>query len=148
MAARDPLKRRQACAARKTGDLSHTMQSRTALIVALSVLGAGCMLFFGPPTSRVQGWAYAFEEQVPLPQAEVCALGLDTLCVRADGRGHYSMRLTEQTAVFRFRYGALAPAASDTVRIVPPQGYTINCALSNRMVLSDQPVACQPVQGR
>jgi len=124
------------------------MQSRTVLIVALSTLGAGCYLFFGPPTSRVQGWIYAVESQEPLPRAEVCAFGLDTLCVRADGQGHYSMRLTEQTVVFRFRYGALPPAASDTVRILPPQRYTVSCAISNRLVLSDQPVPCQPAPNR
>jgi hypothetical protein len=124
------------------------MQSPTALIVALSTLGAGCYLFFGPPTSRVGGWVYDLDTQEPLPRAEVCAFGLDTICVRADGRGAYSMRLSEQTVVFRFRYGALPPAASDTIRLVPPQRYTVSCAISNRLVLSDRPVPCQPVRGR
>jgi hypothetical protein len=75
-------------------------------------------------------------------------MGLDTVCVRADGKGHYSLSLTQQTVVFRFRYGALSPAASDTINIVPPQRYTLSCALTDRLILSDQPVACQPVPGR
>jgi hypothetical protein len=124
------------------------MQSRTALIVALSTLGTGCYLFFGPPTSRVQGWIYAVETREPLPRAEVCAFGLDTVCVRADGRGRYSMRLSEQSVVFRFRYGALPPAASDTIRILPPQRYSVSCAITDRLLLSDRPVPCQPVPGR
>jgi hypothetical protein len=124
------------------------MQCRTALVVALSTLGAGCYLFFGPPRSKIQGWIYSVEEQIPLSHAEVCALGWDTTCVRADAKGHYSFSLTEQTIVLRFRFGALTPAASDSIRISPPSPYTVNCALSNRLVLSDRPVACQPVPGR
>jgi hypothetical protein len=91
---------------------------------------------------------YSAELQTPLPQAEICAMGIDTICVRADRAGHYSFSLTEQTVVLRFRYGALPPAASDTIQIVPPQPYTLNCALSDRLILSDKPVPCQPVPGR
>jgi hypothetical protein len=91
---------------------------------------------------------YSLENQAPLPQAEVCAFGLDTTCVRTDSRGRYSLSLTEQTVVFRFRYGALQPAASDTIRVLPPQRYTVNCSITNRMIVSDQPVPCQPVPGR
>jgi hypothetical protein len=88
---------------------------------------------------------YSIEDQAPLPQAEVCALGLDTTCVRADSKGRYSLSLPEQTLVLRFRFGALTAAGSDTIRLTPPQAYTVNCALSNRLVLSDNPVPCQPV---
>jgi hypothetical protein len=96
----------------------------------------------------VEGWVYSAESQAPLPSAEVCALGLDTLCVRADHEGHYSVRLTEQTLVLRFRYGALTPAASDSLRITPPATFTVSCALSGRLVVSDRPVPCRPVPGR
>lgn len=125
------------------------MQSRTLLVLALSLPSSGCALLgFGPPTARVEGWVYALEDQVPLPRADVCALGTDTVCIRADRAGHYSMRLTEQQVVFRFRYGPLGPAVSEPMHLVAPGRYTVNCALSNRMLVSDQPVPCQPVAGR
>jgi hypothetical protein len=124
------------------------MQSRTVLIVALCALSAGCYLFFGPPRSRIRGLVYSVEQQAPLPRAEICALGLDTICVRADGKGRYSLSLPEQTIVLRFRFGALTPAASDSIRLLPPAPVTVNCALSSRLVLSERPVPCQPVPGQ
>lgn len=125
------------------------MQSPTLLVLALTFLGSGCALLgFGPPTSRIVGWVYSLEGEVPLPRADVCALGRDTTCVRADGKGRYALKLTAQTVVLRFRYGSLPPAESDSIHLRPPQGYTVNCALTNRLVLSDRAVACQPVAAR
>jgi hypothetical protein len=124
------------------------MQFRTILTVALVIPTAGCYLFFGPPRSRIQGWVYAGDLQTPLPRAEVCALGLDTVCVRADTRGHYSLSLTKQAVVFRFRFGSLQPAVSDTIHLDPPSPYAVNCALTDQLVLSDRPVPCQPVPGK
>lgn len=124
------------------------MQSRTGLVLAITLLGSACAFrVFGPARSRVEGWVYTIEDARPLPQAEVCAMGLDTACVRADQRGHYQVHLTEQTVVFRFRYGALAVAVSDSLVVLPPARYTVNCALTSRMVLSDHPIPCQPVPG-
>lgn len=126
------------------------MQSRFLLALAALALGAtGCaILGFGPLTAIVDGWVYAAEEQVPLPNAEVCAFGADTTCVRADGDGYYRIRLVAQTLVLRFRFGQLPPAVSDTVRVEPPLGLTVSCALSNRLVLSDEPLPCLRVIGR
>lgn len=125
------------------------MQSRLALALAASVTAAGCVLLgFGPPSGIVEGWVYQVETQSPLPRSEVCAFGIDTICVRADREGHYRMRLAEQTVVMRFRFGSLPLAASDSTRIVAGGRLTVSCALVNRMVLSDHPLPCQPVPGR
>jgi hypothetical protein len=124
------------------------MQSRTLLIVALLALSSGCYLFFGPPRSRIQGWVHSADDQTPLPRAEVCVFGLDTTCIRADANGRYSISLPEQSVWIRFRYGAAAPAASDTIHLRPPTRYTVNCAITSRLVLTDHPLPCQPVTGR
>ena len=120
------------------------MRSRHLLALPLALVAAGCTLF-GPPTTLIEGLIYAIEEQRPLPRAEVCAFGLDTTCVRADGEGHYRIRLLEQTVVLRFRFGSLPPAVSDTLSVVPPGRITINCGLTSRLVLSDEPLPCQRI---
>lgn len=123
------------------------MRLRLSPALPLALLAGGCVLF-GPPTTVVEGWIYAIDEQRPLPRAEVCAFGLDTTCVRANGDGHYRIKLVEQIVVLRFRYGSLPPAASDTLRIVPPGRLTLNCGLTSRLVLTDSALPCQPVPGR
>ncbi|MDH3497283.1 MAG: hypothetical protein OER21_10990 [Gemmatimonadota bacterium] len=126
------------------------MQSPSLLGLAALTLGlTGCaILGFGPPTAIVDGWVYAAEDQVPLPNAEVCAFGSDTTCVRADAAGYYRIRLVAQTIVLRFRFGQLPPAVSDTVRVEPPLGQSVSCAISNRLVLADDPLPCLRVIGR
>jgi hypothetical protein len=98
--------------------------------------------------SLIEGWAVTADGQDPLPQAEVCSFGKDTVCVRADRNGRYTLRLTAQTVWLRFRWGRLPMAMTDTLQLVPPQKYTVSCALSNLLVLSDRPQPCQPVTGR
>jgi len=119
------------------------------LFPAVAIAAAGCALLgFGPKLSRIEGWAVAADDQAPLPQAEVCSFGQDTICVRADSKGRYSLYLTAQTVWLRFRWGTLPLAVTDTIQVVPPQKYTVSCALSGRLVLAEHPQPCQPVTGR
>jgi hypothetical protein len=132
------------CESVETGQLSFSMQFRFALALAASVTASGCALLgFGPPVAVVEGSVLLAEDMTPLGQAEVCAFGIDTTCVRADQRGRYRLRLTAQTIALRFRAGNLTPATSDTLRLVPPERYTLDCAISGRLVISDRPVPCQ-----
>jgi hypothetical protein len=125
------------------------MRARPAVIVASALLASGCALLgFGPKTSLIQGMAVAADDQQPLPQAEVCSFGQDTVCVRADRHGRYRLRLKAQTVWLRFRWGSWPMAMSDTLALEPPQSYTVSCALSNLLVLSERPQPCQPVVDR
>jgi len=125
------------------------MSSRFVLAVAASATLTGCALLgFGPPTSVIEGHVYLADDGSTVPHAEVCAFGLDTSCVRADARGHYRLRRTQQTLVLRFRAGQLPPAISDTLRLTPPEQYTVDCAISGRLVISDRPLPCQPAPTR
>jgi hypothetical protein len=125
------------------------MRPRASLVAMLALAASGCALLgFGPKTSLIQGLAVAAEDQQPLPQAEVCSFGRDTVCVRADSKGRYRLRLTAQTTWLRFRWGTLPIAVSDTLEVAPPENYTVSCALSNVFVLSARLQPCQPVAGR
>jgi hypothetical protein len=120
------------------------MQSRVLFALAASACAAGCALLgFGPPTSVVEGTVFLAEDMTPVARAEVCAFGIDTTCVRANEAGHYRIRLAAQTIVLRFRAGTLTPAASDSLRVVPPGRYRVDCAVSGRFVISDRPLPCQ-----
>lgn len=112
------------------------------------VAGGCALLGFGPKMSLIEGWAVTADGQQPLPQAEVCSFGRDTVCVRADRKGRYALRLRAQSSWLRFRWGSLPMAMTDTIEIVPPQKYTVSCALRNVMVLSERPQPCQPVTAR
>jgi len=102
---------------------------------------------FGPPTAVIEGTVYLADDGSTLGHAEVCAFGLDTTCVRADGAGRYRLRRTEQSVSLRFRAGQLT-AATDTLRVLPPGRYQVDCAISGRLVISDRPPPCQPAPGR
>jgi hypothetical protein len=124
------------------------MQSVSWLALAATVGLTGCALLgFGPPSSIIEGTAYLVEDGSTLPYTEVCAFGLDTTCIRADDAGHYRMRRTEQTLALRFRAGQMT-AITDTLRIVPPGRYQIDCAISGRLVISEQPPPCLPGPAR
>jgi hypothetical protein len=125
------------------------MHSRYLFALALTSAVTGCALLgFGPKTALVEGTVYLADDGTPVPHAEVCAFGLDTTCVRADEAGHYRMRRTEQTVTLRFRVGQLPPAASDSLRVVPPGRYQVDCAVSSRLVISDRPQPCHPAPKR
>lgn len=124
------------------------MQSRFLLALAATAALTGCALLgFGPKMALVEGTVYLADGSL-VPHAEVCAFGLDTTCVRADEKGHYRMRRVEQTVSLRFRAGQLTPATSDTLRVVPPGRYQVDCAISGRLVISDRPQPCQPTPAR
>jgi len=118
-------------------------------LAGFSLALTGCALLgFGPPTGIVEGTVFAAEAGTPIPHAEVCAFGTDTICVRADAEGAYRVRLAEQTVVLRFRSGQLPPAASDSLHVAPSGRFRVDCGISGRLVISDRPLPCQPPPGR
>ena len=102
-------------------------------------------------TVTFEGEVYVFEERVPVPHAEVCLFGTDTLCVRADSKGHYwmstygSMVMDDSTVVLRFRIDGVQPAYSTQVGMTDDETRVVSCAISNRVTLSSQPRACLPI---
>jgi hypothetical protein len=99
-------------------------------------------------TVTFEGKVHVFEQRVPVPQAEVCLFGTDTLCVRADNNGHYwmstygSMVMDDSTVVLRFRMDGMQPAYSTQIGMRGDEKRVVNCAISNRVTLSNQPRAC------
>jgi hypothetical protein len=125
------------------------MQSRSLIVLAATLTLTGCALLgFGPETAVVEGTVYLADDGSGIPHAEVCAFGLDTTCVRADAKGHYRLRRAAQTVALRFRAGQLHPAISDSLQLVPPGRYRVDCAISGRLVISDRPQLCQPPPAR
>jgi len=121
---------------------------RVTLAVSVALLSGCALLGFGPPTGIVEGTVFYADDGTPIAFGEVCVFGMDTTCVRADDKGHYRIRLPEQTMVLRFRAGQMPPAVSDTIRIQPPDRYQVDCGLQRRMVISDNPLPCQRPAGR
>lgn len=125
------------------------MRSRFLVVWTAALALSGCALLgFGPETAVVEGTVYLADDGSTIPHAEVCAFGLDTTCVRADARGSYRMHRVAQTVSLRFRAGQLHPAISDSLQLVPPGRYRIDCAISGRMIISDRPQPCQPAPAR
>jgi len=122
---------------------------RHLALAGISMALGGCALLgFGPPSGVVEGDVFFAESGAPIPHAEICAFGLDTTCVRADSRGHYRVRLAEQTTVLRFRAGQLPPAGSDTLRVNRGDLLKVDCGIAGRLVISDRPLPCQPPPNR
>lgn len=122
---------------------------RHLALAGFSVALGGCALLgFGPPTGIIEGNVFFAESGTPVPHAEVCLFGMDTTCVRADRGGDYRVRVTEQTIVLRFRSGQLPPAGSDSLRVIPGSRSRVDCGLSQRLVISDRPLPCQPRPAR
>ena len=130
---------------------------RFPLASALAALAFAACVPGGPvyigvsDTVTFEGVVYVFEERVPIPQAEVCLFGTDTLCVRADDKGHYwmstygSMVMDDSTVVLRFRIDGVQPAYSTQVGMTDDEKRMVNCAISNRMTLSNQRRTCLPI---
>lgn len=118
-------------------------------LAGLSLAVTGCALLgFGPPTGVVEGNVFSAEAGTPIAHAEVCAFGMDTICVRANDDGRYRVRLAAQTVVLRFRSGRLTPAASDSLHVTASGRFRVDCGISGRLVISDRPLPCQPPRGR
>jgi hypothetical protein len=118
-------------------------------LAGLTAALAGCALLgFGPPTGIVEGQVFSAGSGAPIPHAEVCVFGMDTTCVRADSRGQYRVRLPEQIIVLRFRAGQLPPAGSDTLHVTLASRITVDCGISERLVITDRLLPCQPRPGR
>ena len=130
---------------------------RLPLATALAALAIAACVPGGPvyigvsDTVTFEGEIYVFEERTPAPQAEACLFGADTLCVRADSRGHYwmstygSMVLEDSTVTLRFRIAGLQPAYSILTSLTGDEKRVVNCAISNRVTLSNEPRACLPI---
>ncbi len=99
-------------------------------------------------TVTFEGKIYIFEDRTPAPQAEACLFGTDTLCVRANDDGHYwmstygSVVMDDSTVVLRFRMDGMQPAYSTQIGMRGDEKRVVNCAISNRVTLSNQPRAC------
>ena len=121
-------------------------------VLASAACVPGSPVYIGrADTVTFEGEVYVFEERVPIPQAEVCLFGTDTLCVRADSKGHYwmstygSMVMDDSTVVLRFRIDGVQPAYSTQVGMADDEKRMVNCAISNRVTLSNQPRTCLPI---
>ena len=124
----------------------------TLAALAFAACVPGSPVYIGKAdTVTFEGEVYAFEDRVPVPQAEVCLFGTDTLCVRADNKGHYwmstygSMVMDDSTVVLRFRIQGGQPAYSTQVGMTDDEKREVSCAISNRVTLSNQPRACLPI---
>lgn len=89
----------------------------------------------------------AFETGEPIPSAEVCVLGADTSCVRADARGRYRLRVLAGTVTVRFRTPGSRPALVRGVMLEQGSNVHVSCAMSSRISLTDE-AACLPVPDR
>jgi hypothetical protein len=93
----------------------------------------------------------SFEDRQPIPQAEVCVFGADTLCVATDQKGEYlaqarsSVLLEGGRLTVRFRGQGFPTAVAELVDVAPG-GTRVDCGVSNRVTLSARPVACLPIE--
>jgi hypothetical protein len=102
----------------------------------------------------VEGYAYIFEERRPIPYAEVCVFGADTLCVEGDRNGHYKAEMRRAVLLeggaltVRFRAPGLTPAYVRLEGVEPGETTTVHCSVSNRVTLSTAPRECLPPPDR
>ena len=126
---------------------------KTALaLLAFAACVPGGPLYIGrADTVTFEGDVYVFEEKVLVPHAEACLFGTDTVCVRADTKGHYwmstyaSIIMDDSTVVLRFRIEGAQPAYSTQTGMTGKETRVVNCAISNRVTLSSQPRDCLPI---
>ncbi len=129
---------------------------RWSIVMTAGIFGGavacvpGSPIYVGPPLVTLEGHVYVFEWRAPIPYAEVCVFGADTLCVEADRNGQYraemrrSMLLEGGAVTVRFRIQRLAPAYTTLHGLEPGEKTTVNCAISNRLTLSNAPMECLP----
>lgn len=129
---------------------------RPAILLTAVAAAAACSptgpVYLGPPRVVLSGSVQVFEAQQPIPNAEVCVFGTDTLCVATDQHGDYSagmaqgMLLEGDALTVRFRVRGLPTAVAELEGVVPGEPLQVDCAISNRFALSNRPVTCLPVQ--
>lgn len=115
-----------------------------ALLATLGLCACGFRGLNKPVAAQVNGHVYLAETGKPIPQAEVCAFGEDTTCVRANDNGFYRLYLTAQTVTLRFRFSRLAPPGLLHDVHVGTNSTSIDCTLTNRPSASGQPIPCLP----
>jgi hypothetical protein len=127
------------------------LASTLATLVIVACVPGSPVYIGRADTVTFEGEIYMFEERVPAPQAEACLFGTDTLCVRANDDGHYwmstyaSVKLADSSVVLRFRIAGGQPAYSTQTGVADDEKRVVNCALSNRVTMSNQPRACLPI---
>ena len=81
-----------------------------------------------------------------------CVFGSDTLCIAADDNGHYraafepTMLLEGGVVNVRFRQAGYATAMLHLTGITTGTYADSHCAITSRVTLSRDPVACLPIQ--
>ncbi len=130
---------------------------RPALIaLAAAAAAVACVpggpIYVGPPVVTLQGLVFSFEDQRPLPGAEVCVFGTDTLCVASDENGEFKAQLREimllegQALTLRFRPQGRPPAFAALTDVETGEVTRVDCGVSSRLTLSAEPAACLPLQ--
>lgn len=118
---------------------------------AASACVPGGPIYVGPPVVTLSGNVMSFEGMTPLPQAEVCAFGTDTLCVATDDGGHYRMAFDPVMLLeggvldVRFRTAGYPTAMLHLSRLTTGKWDETDCAISSRVTLTRQPVECRPI---
>jgi hypothetical protein len=121
-------------------------------MVLPTLVAAACVpggpIYVGPPAVKLEGQVYVVEEQRPLPNAEVCAFGADTVCVATDTQGHFRVEfrstilLQGGALTLRFRTSGLPPAVAELHNVTPGEMTRVDCGISNRLTLSTEPATC------
>jgi len=123
-----------------------------ALAATITACVPGSPVYFGPPLVILVGDVQLFEERQPVPMAEVCVFGTDTLCVASDQHGAYRAEMREEmllegrSLTVRFRVQGLPSALAELRDLETGDPTRVDCAISTRLTLSDRPVACLPIQ--
>ncbi len=131
--------------------MRHTTLVTCLITLAAAACVPGSPIYLGPPAVSLEGDVVSFEDRQPLPRAEVCVFGTDTLCVAADENGHFKaatrveMLLEGGVLTVRFRAPGrqVAVARIDSVQVGVVT--RVDCAVSNRFSVSSGPAACLPV---
>ena len=128
---------------------------RRLLVMVTALTAPACVpgspVYMGAdPVVTFEGEVYVFETREPAGLAEVCAFGADTLCVRANERGHYWLQVRAQILLeggemtLRFRVPGMHPSAARLSEVEADSKTTVSCSISNRASFSMEPRACLP----
>lgn len=123
------------------------MHIRTVLatgILGVAACVPGTPVYLGAAYATVQGSVFSLEDRTPIAGAEVCMLGADTTCARTDLEGAYKLFSTEpQTVSITFRMAGARPAMVDSVSVVPPGTYIVDCTMSTIVTISTAMGSCR-----
>jgi len=138
------------------GQLPTTMRRPALIAFAAAAAALACVpggpIYLGPPLVTLQGLVFSFEDKRPLPDAEVCVFGTDTLCLASDQFGEYKaqvrdmMLLEGQALTVRFRPQGYPPAFAELSNLEPGEVTRVDCGISSRLTLSAEPATCFPLE--